>query len=149
MFLTRNGIVADLMFETAKKIKFETTSRHLRLLEVACCKINHVISDCVFLETLNPGRHLSYRVEEIPCDQVNMKPNEFLLSVAHFEKDLYQTFGVPFLLKVKDVSVGSGFKLLKLEIYCYCLLFPRTSHSSLSRSEFKRCSTFLIKSLKR
>ena len=99
------------MLEAAKKIKFETTLEHLRLLEIACCRINKVISDCILLETLNPGRWLSYRVEEVPNDQVDMEPDKFLLSVAHFQKKPFLTFGVPFLLKVENVSVGFGFEL--------------------------------------
>lgn len=114
------------MLEAAKKIKFETTSGHLRLLEIACCRINQVISDCTPLEILNPGHRLSYRVEETPNDHVDMQPNEFLLSVAHFQKEPFRTFGVPFLFKVEDVSVGSGFKLLKVVLrftvtVCYFL----------------------------
>lgn len=45
-----------------------------------------------------------YRIEEIPKDEVNLANDEMLIPVAHFQKDVYTTFGTPFLLKIKDVS---------------------------------------------
>lgn len=105
LFPNKSGTVTDLLLEAAKKIKSETAGGHLRLLEIVSCKINHIIPNDIILECLNPAGTKSYRVEEIPNDQVKLEPNEFLLPVAHFQKESYQTYGVPFLLKVKNVSV--------------------------------------------
>ena len=96
------------MQEAAKKTKIKIISPHRRLLEIYRCKINRVIFDDTKFESINPNKYLSYRVDEIPYDQVKIEPNEFLLPLIHFEKNCYRTFGVPFLIKVKDVSVGTG-----------------------------------------
>src|SRR5699024_10854564 len=77
------------------------------LLELISFKINHIIPNDIILECLNPTGTKSYRIEEIPKDQLKLEPNEFLLPVAHFQKETYQTFGVPFLLKIKNVSCSS------------------------------------------
>lgn len=46
-----------------------------------------------------------YRIEEIPVDELNLEEDEMLIPVAHFQKDVYTTFGIPFLLKIKNVSM--------------------------------------------
>lgn len=97
--------MADLLEEAKKKIDLsEESSGQFRLLEIVSCKINHIIPNDIILECLNPAGTKSYRVEEVPKDQAKLESNEFLLPVAHFQKESYQTFGVPFLLKVKNVS---------------------------------------------
>ena len=47
----------------------------------------------------------TYRVEEIPASEEDMKDDELLVPVAHFHKELFSTFGIPFLLKIKHVSM--------------------------------------------
>ena len=49
------------------------------------------------------GSTKSYRIEEIPKEEVTLRDNETLIPVAHFHKEVYSTFGVPFLLKIKQV----------------------------------------------
>jgi hypothetical protein len=44
------------------------------------------------------------RIEEIPPDELNLAEDELLVPVAHFSKDVYATFGTPFVVKVKHVS---------------------------------------------
>ena len=105
--MNKSDTVAELLLEAAKQINFETTCGHLRLLEITRHKINRVISDGDTIESLNSMGYVSYRVEETPDDQMDMEPTEFLLPVAHFQNESYRNFGVPFLLKVKDVSVGA------------------------------------------
>lgn len=46
----------------------------------------------------------SYRVEEIPRDELELKENELLVPVNHFSKEVYSTFGTPFLIKIIHVS---------------------------------------------
>ncbi|KAF4015576.1 hypothetical protein G4228_007489 [Cervus hanglu yarkandensis] len=42
-----------------------------------------------------------FREEEIPLDQVDIdKENEMLITVAHFHKEVFGTFGIPFLLRI-------------------------------------------------
>lgn len=48
-----------------------------------------------------------YRIEEIPRDELNLADDEMLIPVAHFHKDVFAAFGIPFFIKVKQVSVRS------------------------------------------
>lgn len=42
--------------------------------------------------------------QEIPLDQVDIdKENEMLITVAHFHKEVFGTFGIPFLLRIHQV----------------------------------------------
>lgn len=44
--------------------------------------------------------------QEIPLDQVDLdKDGEMLIPVAHFHKEVFGTFGTPFLLKIRQVCV--------------------------------------------
>ncbi|RXM28003.1 Ubiquitin carboxyl-terminal hydrolase 7, partial [Acipenser ruthenus] len=44
-----------------------------------------------------------FREEEIPLDQGGLdKDNEMLIPVAHFHKEVFGTFGIPFLLKIRQ-----------------------------------------------
>jgi len=45
------------------------------------------------------------RIEEIPRDEVNLADDEMLIPVAHFHKDIFSSFGIPFFIKVKHVSL--------------------------------------------
>ncbi|XP_075588798.1 ubiquitin-specific protease 7 isoform X5 [Dermatophagoides farinae] len=111
LYPNKNGTVNDLLEEAKKQIEFsEDSSRELRLLEVVSSKINYVITNDILLECLNATGTKSYRIEEIPKDQLKMEPNEFLLPVAHFQKESYHTFGVPFLLKVKNKETFASVK---------------------------------------
>lgn len=52
---------------------------------------------------------LSSLIQEIPLDQVDLdKDSEMLIPVAHFHKEVFGTFGIPFLLKIRQVSVCVG-----------------------------------------
>lgn len=105
LYPNKNGTVNDLLEEAKKQIELNEDSSHeLRLLEVVSSKINYIITNDILLECLNATGTKSYRIEEIPKDQLKLEPNEFLLPVAHFQKESYHTFGVPFLLKAKNVS---------------------------------------------
>lgn len=47
-------------------------------------------------------------MQEIPLDQVDLdKENEMLITVAHFQKEVFGTFGTPFLLRIHQVSLGA------------------------------------------
>ena len=54
------------------------------------------------------GTTKSYRLEEIPKDQEELQEGEILVPVAHFSKEIFSTFGSPFLiLLVQGDTVGS------------------------------------------
>ena len=44
------------------------------------------------------GTTKSYRLEEIPKDQEELQDNDLLVPVAHFNKEVFSTFGSPFLI---------------------------------------------------
>lgn len=41
-------------------------------------------------------------MEEIPADQLEVRPDEHLLAVAHYDKELSRMFGVPFYIKITN-----------------------------------------------
>ncbi|CAG2177677.1 unnamed protein product, partial [Oppiella nova] len=43
-------------------------------------------------------------------DELRLEAGEFLVPVAHFHKEAYQTFGVPFLLKLKHKEMFTSVK---------------------------------------
>ncbi|VEL31191.1 unnamed protein product [Protopolystoma xenopodis] len=44
----------------------------------------------------------SLRVEEVPLNELNLGPDECVIHVAHFDKDIHSTFGVPFTVFLHD-----------------------------------------------
>jgi len=50
------------------------------------------------ISTVFPAKY--YRVEEIPKDEMELNDNELLVPVNHFSKEVYSTFGTPFLIKI-------------------------------------------------
>ncbi|KAJ6659719.1 hypothetical protein lerEdw1_018434 [Lerista edwardsae] len=71
------------------------------LLEIVSYKIICVHQEDELLECLSPATSRTFRIEEIPLDQVDLdKENEMLITVAHFQKEVFGTFGTPFLLRI-------------------------------------------------
>lgn len=104
LYPSKNGTVAELLEEAKKCVELSPDgSGKLRILEVNCNKIHPGPKDDVHLETLTatPNTSKIYRIEEIPKDELNLAEDEMLIPVAHFHKDIYSAFGIPFLLKVK------------------------------------------------
>jgi len=94
-----------------KQVQFsENGSGKLRLLEIISYKILAVQKEELALDHLVVGGTKTYRVEEIPADELNIPSDELLVPVAHFQKEMYQTFGIPFLLKIKDNEPFSDVK---------------------------------------
>lgn len=53
--------------------------------------------------------------QEIPLDQVDIdKENEMLVTVAHFHKEVFGTFGIPFLLRIHQVRVFGNWSSIYL-----------------------------------
>ena len=74
-----------------------------RLLEVIGCKIYSIQAEDTLLEMLNSaGTTKTLRIEEIPKEEASLAEDESLIHVAHFHKEVFSTFGVPFLLKIKN-----------------------------------------------
>ena len=77
-----------------------------RLLEIINAKIFAVQADDVRLDGIHSAGTKLYRVEEISRDEATLGESEALIPVAHFHREMFTTFGVPFLFKVTDVSVS-------------------------------------------
>lgn len=101
LYPNKNGTVQDLLDEARKLVELsEDGSGKLRCLEITSFKITSILPEDVLLECLNPSANKSYRIEETPLDEVKIEGDEFLVPVAHFFKDPWQTFGVPFFIKL-------------------------------------------------
>lgn len=77
-----------------------------------------------------------YRVEEIPKDEVELGENELLVPVNHFSKEVYSTFGTPFLIKI--VHVGPKLINIILVYKCISCFIPIIFFIGRNSSRFKR-----------
>ncbi|XP_063230650.1 ubiquitin carboxyl-terminal hydrolase 7 isoform X2 [Bacillus rossius redtenbacheri] len=102
LYPNKNGTVADLLEEARKQVEMsENSSGKLRIFEINCNKIVSTLREDTPLDSLNTSGTKLYRIEEIPKDEVNLGEDEMLIPVAHFYKDIFSTFGIPFFVKVK------------------------------------------------
>lgn len=102
LYPDKNGRVSDLLDEARKQVELsDKATGKLRLLEIISYKILSVQREDVLLDQLSVGGTRTFRVEEIPPDEYSLTEEELLVPVAHFHKEIYQTFGFPFLLKIK------------------------------------------------
>lgn len=123
LYPNKNDTVKGLLDEAAKTISFAENSRKkLRLMKVGNHKIVAICKDDIPLETLmktnesittTQGTQKVYRIEEVPADEAQLAENELLIPVAHFSKELYNSFGVPFLTKARH---GEPYGALKQRI---------------------------------
>ncbi|KAF4524831.1 hypothetical protein B566_EDAN014313 [Ephemera danica] len=114
LFPNKRGTVADLLEEARKQVELsENGTGRLRLFEQSCYKIIYSPSDECPLEQLNTTANKTYRIEEVPHDEVILAEDEILVPVAHFSKDVYATFGTPIVVKVKH---GESFPKVKERI---------------------------------
>ncbi|XP_014350790.1 ubiquitin carboxyl-terminal hydrolase 7 isoform X1 [Latimeria chalumnae] len=109
LYPDKHGYVRDLLDECKKAVELsEKGSGKLRLLEIVSYKIIGVHQEDEVLECLSPATSRTFRIEEIPLDQVEIdKENEMLITVAHFHKEVFGTFGIPFLLRIRQ---GEAFR---------------------------------------
>lgn len=95
----------------------------LRLVEIVGSRLHRIFREDALIETLDNTQasgNKYYRVEQILPEEFSLINNlnsnngqDYLLPIAHFSKEIYATFGSPFLLKVK---LGEPFKDIKLRI---------------------------------
>ncbi|XP_064819744.1 ubiquitin carboxyl-terminal hydrolase 7-like [Oncorhynchus masou masou] len=105
LYPDKHGCVRDLLEECKKAVELsDKGSEKLRLLEIVSYKIIGVHQEDELLECLSPAASRTFRIEELPLDQVDLdKDTEMLIPVAHFHKEVFGTFGIPFLLKIRQV----------------------------------------------
>ncbi|XP_023287513.1 ubiquitin carboxyl-terminal hydrolase 7-like [Orussus abietinus] len=111
LYPNKNGTVATLLEEAKKQVELsENGSGKLRILEINSNRLLPGPKDDVPLENLNTSGNKMYRIEEIPKDELVLADDEMLIPVAHFHKDVFSTFGIPFLFKIKH---GEPFAKMK------------------------------------
>lgn len=121
VFPNKNGTIKTLLEEAAKQIQFsEDSTRKLRLVEVANHKLLPRPREDTTLESLQPqdqmanqSHHKVFRIEEVPRDELLLLDTEMLIPVAHFSKDIYSSFGIPFFIKARH---GEPYRELKERI---------------------------------
>ena len=65
----------------------------------------------MYSETSTAANQKNYRIEEIALDEQNLdETTEMLIPVVHFNKNLYTTFGIPFLIKIVEGEPFSDVK---------------------------------------
>ncbi|XP_014235523.1 ubiquitin carboxyl-terminal hydrolase 7 [Trichogramma pretiosum] len=115
LYPNKNGTVMNLLEEAKKQIEFtENSSGKLRILEIISNRVHIGPKDDVLLETLATNSSKIYRIEEVPSDELNLSEDEMLVPVAHFYKDVFSTFGIPFLFKIKQ---GELFPKMKERLF--------------------------------
>jgi len=111
LYPNRNATVTDLFTEAKSSGQLETGEvilGNLRLVEIISYKIFSITRPDQSLESLQGGTTKSYRLEEVPKDQEELQDGEILVPVAHFSKEVFSTFGAPFLiLLIQGDNVGS------------------------------------------
>ncbi len=96
-------------------------SFRLRLVEVVASKMHRIIREDTLIEQLETQiANRIYRIEQVQPDEFDLslksfsiKGEDYLLPVAHFCKEIYATFGTPFLLRVRQ---GELFKDIRQRI---------------------------------
>ncbi|KAJ8967839.1 hypothetical protein NQ317_016612 [Molorchus minor] len=80
------------------------------LTEVNCNKVSLGPKEDTPLESLGATSAKVYRIEEVPRDELHLAEDEMLISCAHFHKEVFSTFGIPFLIKIKQGETFSKVK---------------------------------------
>ncbi|XP_049818632.1 ubiquitin carboxyl-terminal hydrolase 7 isoform X1 [Aethina tumida] len=114
LYPNKGGTVADLLEEAKKQIDFsEGSTGKLRITEVNCNKISLGPKEDTPLENLSGSSAKVYRIEEVPRDELHLQEDEMLVPCAHFHKEVFSTFGIPFIIKIKQ---GEPFVKIKERI---------------------------------
>ncbi|CAK8680531.1 unnamed protein product [Clavelina lepadiformis] len=103
LYPNKNGCVQSLLEECRTKLSIEG-SKELRLMEVVGNKICNILRKEKSLEEISFYGQAPrlYRIETIPDDQKQIEEDEVLICTVHFQKEIYNTFGIPLLIKVKS-----------------------------------------------
>ena len=111
LYPPKSGTVEDLLQEARQAVTLSRPDATLRLLDIVSHKIVDQRPADTRLETLGGATSSKvFRVEEVPADQETVAEDEALVPVAHFQKEVYSTFGHPFFVKVRE---GERFEAVK------------------------------------
>jgi ubiquitin carboxyl-terminal hydrolase 7 len=103
----------DLLDEARGQVQLSKPNAKLRLLDIMSHKIVASSPEDTRIDALASTTSKSYRIEEVPRSQEQVGENELLVPVAHYQKEIYSTFGHPFYLKLKE---GEHFESVKDKI---------------------------------
>lgn len=108
LYPNRNATVSDLYDEARRCTQIQLDpqgSGQLRLIEIVSYRVHNLIPPEMPVETLLQqamnAPNKSFRLEEMPAEETDIQEGEYLLPVAHFSKEVYTTFGAPFMIKIK------------------------------------------------
>ncbi|CAG9786247.1 unnamed protein product [Diatraea saccharalis] len=102
LYPNKGGKVADILAEAAKVVEMSPEgSKRLRIVEVSCHKVLPGPDPEITLDQVAISPPRLYRIEEIPKDELQLQEDEVLVPCAHFHKQVYATFGIPFYTRVK------------------------------------------------
>lgn len=114
LYPDKAGTVADLLQEAVRQLQTSCSPPaappSLRLLEVVSHRIISVFKSCMRLDNLPAGCNRTFRVEEVPPDEVALPESQMLVPCAHFQKEHYSTYGTPFLVKITENELFSEVK---------------------------------------
>ncbi|CAD6256634.1 unnamed protein product [Miscanthus lutarioriparius] len=104
--LPKNSTIADVINDLKTKVELSSPNAELRVLEVFYHKIYKIFPLQEKIENIN-DQYWTLRAEEIPEEEKNIGPNDRLIHVYHFTKDINQTqqiqnFGDPFFLLIHE-----------------------------------------------
>lgn len=117
LYPNKGGTVGDLLEEAKKQIEFsEGGTGKLRLTEINCNKVTLGPKEDTSLESLGQCSPKTFRIEEVPRDELHLADDEMLVPCAHFHKEVFSTFGCPFLVKIKQGEIFNKVKGTQ----CYC-----------------------------
>ncbi|CAL8074204.1 unnamed protein product [Calicophoron daubneyi] len=110
----QNGLVIDLLKEASRHLILPGDgSGQLRLFDVsgnrilmqypATTQLSSIPQSIAFPQGCNPASPAhSLRIEEIPVDELNLRSDETIVYVSHFDKELHEAFGVPFTVRIRE-----------------------------------------------
>lgn len=117
LYPNKNGTVKTLLEEAGKVVKFSdgNVSKRLRITILSGHRLLPGPSDDTPLDNLDPIQDglsftKSFRIEEVPADEMNLNDNEMLICVSHFYRDIYNIYGIPFYVRIKNNESFDGVK---------------------------------------
>lgn len=67
--------------------------------------IVRMVNTVIIINLRSNSPFLNFRIEEIPCDEINLAGEEQLAPVVQYFKTTTYPIAIPLLIKVKDVSM--------------------------------------------
>eukprot|EP00794_Sanderia_malayensis_P008888 gene8888-9838_t len=100
LFVDKDGSVSHLFKEARRHI--DSITDDLRLLEIVSNKVYRVVPEDQPLDQLVPQSQRTYRLEPLSDEDLSPQKDSVMVHVAHYSKEVYNTFGVPFIFSLKD-----------------------------------------------